>query len=187
MELQWILSVFLGIGLATAIGFRVFLPLLALSLANYFEIITLQESWSWIGSTPALILLSTATLVDIAGYYLPWFDNLLDTLAIPLAAFAGTAVMVATMGDAAPWITWSLAIIAGGGSAALIAGATSATRATSSISTAGLGNPVFSTFETLISTVVSVIAVFIPILAAIFALVILIVIVRFYKKYKSIK
>ncbi|MEH6407216.1 MAG: DUF4126 domain-containing protein, partial [Leeuwenhoekiella sp.] len=88
MELNWILSVFLGLGLATAVGFRVFLPLLVLSLATHFNIIPLQEGWQWVGSLPALILLISATIIEILGYYIPWVDNLLDTIAVPLAGIA---------------------------------------------------------------------------------------------------
>lgn len=184
MEMDWIISIFLGIGLATAVGFRVFLPLLILSLATHFNILPLQDSWQWVGSIPALVLLSTATLVEICGYYIPWLDNILDTIAVPLAAVAGTAVMMATMSDMEPWITWSLAIIAGGGTAAMVAGTTSAARLTSTATTAGLGNPVISTAETAVSGFVSVIAIFIPILAALLVIIILYFIVKLYKRFK---
>ena len=103
-----ILSIFLGIGLATATGFRVFLPLLVLSLAGFYEVIPLNEGWQWIGSLTAIITLGVATLIEIFGYYIPWFDNILDTIALPLATLAGTAIMVATITDLDPVITLSL-------------------------------------------------------------------------------
>jgi hypothetical protein len=121
-----IISIFLGIGLAAAVGFRVFLPLLVLSLAGYFDIIPLNDSWQWAGSLVAVIIMGVATLIEIGGYYIPWVDNALDTIAIPLAAIAGTAVMVATMAELDPVVTWALAIIAGGGTAAAIKGSASA-------------------------------------------------------------
>ncbi len=128
MRSDTILSIFLGIGLAASVGFRVFLPLFALSLASYFGIWELNESWQWIGSLAAVITLGVATVVEIFAYYIPYVDNLLDSIAIPLAAIAGTAVMVSTVADLSPVITWSLAIIAGGGTATAISGASSATR-----------------------------------------------------------
>ncbi|NCO63637.1 MAG: DUF4126 domain-containing protein, partial [Flavobacteriia bacterium] len=50
MNLESIISICLGIGLAASVGFRLFLPLFALSLASYFNILELNESWQWIGS-----------------------------------------------------------------------------------------------------------------------------------------
>ena len=83
---ETILGICLGIGLAASVGFRVFLPLLAVSLAGYFHIIPLHGDWQWVGSTTAIIVLSVATLIEVLTYYIPWFDNLLDTITIPLAA-----------------------------------------------------------------------------------------------------
>ncbi|MBV1923142.1 MAG: DUF4126 domain-containing protein [Flavobacteriaceae bacterium] len=181
------ISICLGIGLATAVGFRVFLPLLVLSLAGYYDYIPLNESWQWAGSLTAIITLGIATLVEIFGYYIPWFDNILDAIAIPLATVAGTAVMVATMSDMSPVFTWALAIIAGGGTAAIIKGNTSAIRLTSTATTGGIGNPVVATVETGTSTVMSLLSVFIAPLAFIFTILFFFGIYKFYKKLKKNK
>ena len=181
---ETIISIFLGIGLAASVGFRVFLTLFALSLASYFNVWELNESWQWIGSMTALITLGVATLVEIGTYYIPFVDNLMDTIAIPLATVAGTAVMVSTVADLSPVVTRALAIIAGGGTAATIKSATSATRLTSSVSTAGFGNPIVTTIETGSSIVMTLLSIFLPIIGFIMVIVILIV---FYKLYKKIK
>ena len=175
-------SICLGVGLAAAAGFRVFLPLLVLSLAGYFDYLPLNESWAWAGSLTAVITLSVASLVEIFGYYIPWFDNLLDTIAIPLAAVAGTAIMMATVSDLSPVVTWALAIIAGGGTAAAIKGNASALRITSSATTGGIANPIVATVETGTSTLMSLLAVFIAPLAFILVLLIFFGIYKFYKK-----
>lgn len=180
-----IISIFLGIGLAAAVGFRVFLPLLMLSLAGYYGIIPINESWQWVGSLTAVIVMGIATLVEIFGYYIPWFDNLLDTIALPLATLAGTAVMVATVTDLNPVITWALAIIAGGGTAAAIKGNTAAARLTSTATTGGIGNPVLSTVETGTSIVMAVASIFVPIIGFILVLFLFYVIFRFYKKLRK--
>lgn len=179
-----IISIFLGIGLAAAVGFRVFLPLLILSLAGYYEVIPLNESWQWVGSITAVITMGIATVIEICGYYIPWLDNLLDTIALPLATLAGTAVMVATVTDLDPVVTWALAIIAGGGTAAAIKGNTSAARLTSTASTAGMANPVIATVETAVAAVMSFAAIFIPILAFIIVLFLFFLIFWFYKKLR---
>ncbi|RMA64197.1 DUF4126 domain-containing protein [Ulvibacter antarcticus] len=180
-----IFSVFLGIGLAAAVGFRVFLPLLVLSLSAFYDIIPLNESWVWAGSLSAVIILAVATIVEILGYYIPWFDNALDTIAIPLAAVAGTAVMMATLADMDPVVTWALAIIAGGGTAAVVKGNTSALRLTSTATTGGLANPVVATVETGTSTLMSLVSVFIAPLAFLFVVLIFFGIYKFYKKLKK--
>lgn len=180
-----LISIFLGIGLAAAVGFRVFLPLLILSLAGHCEVIPLNESWQWVGSITAIIVLGVATVIEIFGYYIPWFDNLLDTIALPLATLAGTAVMVATVTDLSPVITWALAIIAGGGTAAAIKGNTSMARLTSSTTTGGVANPVISTVETAIATLIALASIFIPILAFLLVLVLFFLIFRFYKKLRK--
>jgi hypothetical protein len=181
---ETLFSILIGIGLAASVGFRIFVPLFALSLASYFGIIPLNESWEWVGSSTALIILGVATIVEILAYLIPWFDNLLDTVAVPLAAIAGTAVMVATVSDLDPTITWALAIIAGGGTAAAIKGSTSTTRLASTATTAGVANPVISTVETGTSIVMSALAIFIPVLAIICVVVIFWV---FYKVFKLFK
>lgn len=184
MTFETIISIFLGIGLAASVGFRVFVPLFALSLASYFDVWQLNESWEWIGSTTALITLGVATLVEVFAYYIPYIDNLLDTVSVPLAALAGTAVMLSTVSDLSPVITWALAIIAGGGTAAAISGTSSSTRLASTATTGGLANPIVTTLETGTSIVMSVVSIFIPILAIIFVIIILFVIFKLFKKFK---
>lgn len=184
---ETILSIFLGIGLSASAGFRVFLPLFALSLAAYFNVWELNESWQWIGSTTAVITLGIATLVEIIAYYIPVIDNVLDTIAIPLATIAGTAVMVSTVVDLSPVITWALAVIAGGGTAAAVKSSASATRLGSTVSTAGFGNPIVSTVETGTSIIMSVVSIFLPILAIVLVLFIFYMVYKVYKKIRPNK
>ena len=187
MTVETILSIFLGIGLAASVGFRVFVPLFALSLASYFGVWDLNESWEWIGSLVAVVTLGVATIVEIFAYYIPFIDNLLDSIAVPLAAIAGTAIMVSTAADLSPVITWALAIIAGGGTAAAIAGTSSVTRLTSTATTGGITNPIVATVETGTSIVMSAFSIFLPIVAIILVGLILLFIFWLYKKFKPHK
>ena len=184
MTSEAIISIFLGIGLAASVGFRVFLPLFAMSLAAYFEVIPLSENWQWIGTVPALIALGVAMFLEIFAYYIPFIDNMLDGIAVPLAAIAGTAVMVSTMADLSPMITWALAIIAGGGTASVVKSASAGTRLTSSVSTAGLGNPVVSTVETGGAVVMSLASIFMPFVAIILVIIILSALFWIYRKLR---
>ncbi len=184
MTSETIISIFLGIGLAASVGFRVFLPLFALSLASYFNMWELNDSWEWIGSLAAVVALGVAMLVEIFAYFIPWVDNLLDSVAVPLAAIAGTAVMVSTVADLDPVVTWALAIIAGGGTATAIKGAGATGRLASTATTGGLANPVVSTVETGTAVVVSTASIFAPILAAVLVIIILGIIFTIYRKLR---
>ena len=92
-------------------------------------------------------MLSVAALVEILAYYIPVVDNLLDTLAIPAAAVAGTIVSASVMTDVPPMVKWTAAVIAGGGIAGLTHGLTGFVRGHSTVLTGGLGNPVIATAE----------------------------------------
>ncbi|UJH66947.1 DUF4126 domain-containing protein [Allomuricauda sp. SCSIO 65647] len=187
MTQETIISIFLGIGLAASTGFRVFLPLFVLSLAAHFGLWELNDNWAWIGSLAAVITLGVATLVEIFAYFIPWVDNLLDSVAIPLAAIAGTAVMVSTVANLDPVITWSLAIIAGGGTATAIKGANAAGRLTSTATTGGVANPLVSTVETGTAAVVSTASIFAPIVATFLVIIILAFIFSIYRKLRPRK
>lgn len=184
MTQETILSLFLGIGLAASTGFRVFLPLFALSLASYFGVWDLNESWEWIGSIVAVLTFGIASLVEVFAYFIPWVDNALDSLAIPLAGLAGTAVMVSTMAGLDPVITWSLAIIAGGGTAAAIKGANATGRLTSTAATGGLANPIVSTLETGAAATVATASIFAPVIAAVLVIAILAFIFMIYRRLR---
>ncbi len=179
---ETIISIFLGLGLAASVGFRIFVPLFALSLAAHFNIIPLNESWQWVGGTTALVTLGFATIIEVLAYYIPWFDNLLDTIAVPLAAIAGTAVVVSTAVNLDPIVTWSLAIIAGGGTAAAVSSSTASTRAASTATTGGLANPIVSTLEVGSATALSGLAIFTPAIAIGVVILLLISIFFFFKK-----
>ncbi|MGB6152797.1 MAG: DUF4126 domain-containing protein [Pricia sp.] len=184
MTSETIISIFLGIGLSASVGFRVFLPLFALSLASSFGVWDLNDSWQWIGSLTAVITLGVATLIEIFAYFIPWVDNLLDSFAVPLAAIAGTAVMVSTVAGLDPVVTWSLAIIAGGGTATAIKGASATSRLASTATTGGLANPIVSTVETGTAMIVTTASIFAPVLAAVLVIIILFIIFRIYRKLR---
>lgn len=161
MELA--LGIITGIGLSAACGFRVFVPLLGMSIAHRAGHLSLANGFEWIGSTPALVTFSTATVLEILAYYIPWVDNLLDTAATPAAVVAGIIATASQCGDVSPWLQWSLAIIAGGGVSAIVQGGTVATRAVSTATTGGLGNFAISTLEGMASLLVVVLAIVVPV------------------------
>lgn len=180
--IETIISICLGIGLAASAGFRVFVPLFVLSLATHYGYVPVGESFTWIGSQAAMICLGIATVVEIFAYYIPFVDNLLDSIAIPLASIAGTIAMASTLVDLDPMLTWGLAIIAGGGTAAALNTATAKTRLSSTATTGGLANPIVSTTETATASFVSVTSIFLPVAAFLIVLFIFFVGIKLFKK-----
>ncbi|GGG11274.1 hypothetical protein GCM10011344_09960 [Dokdonia pacifica] len=184
MNFELIVSIVLGFSLAAAAGFRIFIPLLVMSLSAHYGWFPVDENWQWVGSSAALWLLGIAAVIETFAYFIPWLDNLLDTVSVPLAGIAGTLLMVATMGDVNPAFTWALAIVAGGGAAAAISGTTGATRLTSTATTGGIANPVVATAEAGAATTISVASVFSPFIALIVVLILVVGIWRFIKKLR---
>src|SRR5262245_57980614 len=141
------LSIVLGVVLAAATGFRVFLPMLIVSGAAYTGHLTLDNSFAWLGTPFALTMLGVAALVEVLAYYVPGVDNLLAAVATPAAIAAGTIVSAAVMTDLPPMMKWIAAVIAGGGAAGFTQGLTAMLRAKSTAFTGGFGNPVIATGE----------------------------------------
>lgn len=163
-------SIAAGLGLAAACGFRVFLPLAGLSAAATVGHLPLGGSFGWLATWPALIALGTATVAEIAAYYVPWLDHALDLLAAPAAVAAGVVAAGALPVDLPPFLRWALAIIGGGGTAGLVHGATALLRLKSGATTAGAANPVVATGELASAAVLAALALLVP-LAALVAVV----------------
>jgi hypothetical protein len=163
--LDLLTSIALGVGLAAAVGLRVFLPLLVLAIAGYAGAVPLSESFQWLATLPAVAMLAVAAVVEIAAYYVPGVDNLLDTIATPTALVAGTIAAAAVMTDLPPIVKWTTAVIAGGGAAGLTQGVTSLLRLKSTATTGGVGNPLVATGELGGAATLSLLAIFAPILA----------------------
>jgi len=178
MDFEILLTILMGIGLSAASGFRIFIPFLIISIASLSGNLTLADSFTWIGTIPALITFGIATILEIAGYYIPWIDNILDTIASPFAVIAGIILMASVVLEMSPLLKWTLVIIGGGGIAAAIQTLTGVTRVASSTTTGGLGNPIISSFELGGSVTLSAIAVLFPVIAGIVVLILLVLAIK---------
>ncbi|KMQ69619.1 membrane protein [Chryseobacterium sp. FH2] len=172
--LSYVLSAFIGIGLAAATGFRVFLPLFVVSMASYMGWIPVNEQFEWLSGLPILITTGIATIAEILAYYIPFVDHLLDTVSVPLATVAGSVLFASQFTDLGTFPQWALALIAGGGTAATISSGFAGIRAASTATTGGLGNSVVGTTETAGAGIMAVLAMVLPVLAAIFTLILVI-------------
>lgn len=185
---QILLAIGLGISLSACCGFRVFLPLLVTSVAMRAGWLPVSGSEQWMGSWAAILSFGLASLLEIGAYYIPVLDNLLDTIATPLAVAAGTllAASFLPVGDWDPMLRWGLGILAGGGMAGTIQLGTSAIRLFSTKTTGGTGNAIMATGEHLTAGVGTVLALLLPVLMAILALLLVIFILyRLFRRSKA--
>ena len=185
MNFELMLSICLGVGLAASSGFRVFVPLFVMSIAAYFNVLSLSENWTWLGGPYALIIFAVASIVESLAYLVPIVDNALDSLAIPLAGMAGTMTMASNVANLSPEATWALAIVAGGGAATAVKSTSALTRVASTATTAGLANPVIGAAETGAAVGLSVLAIVMPVAAAIVAILGLLCLIWFGVKIKK--
>lgn len=182
MTMEILLSVCLGLGLSAACGFRIFVPFLAMSAAAHTGYLHLDGQFGWIASTPALITLGAATVLEIGAYYVPWIDNLLDSVASPAAVVAGVVATASVVTDVDPLLKWTLAVIAGGGLAGAVQAVTTGVRGASSLTTGGLANPLVSTAEAGSAFGLAVLALLVPVLAVVAVVVLFVLVWRFWRR-----
>ena len=190
-EVTIIMATLMGISLAAASGFRVFLPPFLLSLAARFNVVWFLDidligtQFEFFTSTLSIVVLGIATVAEFAAFYAPWIDNALDTIATPASIMAGVAMTAIVLEGNDPIIQWAIAIVAGGGVAATIQSATVATRGLSSTFTFGLGNSAVATGENVASVALTLIAILIPFLSAFLVLLIVALLLRLKRKKKE--
>jgi hypothetical protein len=165
LNLDTFIEIMLAISLSAAAGFRVFVPLLALSAAAVLGHVDLPANFDWIENPQALGLFAIACILEIIGYSVPWMDHLLDVLATPAAIITGTIVAASVAPEMDPLVKWTLALAAGGGTAGVTKGLMNILRATSTAVSGGLTNPIFSALELLAAAVLSALAITVPVVA----------------------
>lgn len=177
-------AIALGIALSACCGFRIFIPMLAASVAGYNHWFNLSEDMQWLGSMPAIICFGTAAIVEVAAYYFPFLDNILDAAATPLAIAAGTIMAFAIIPGQTqePMLRWVTALIAGGATAGTIHVGTGLLRLFSTKATLGTGNPLVATGENAVAVTGSVLSFVAPVIVAIVLLLVVVWIV-----YKGIR
>jgi hypothetical protein len=162
--METLVGIVVGIGLSAACGFRVFVPLLMMNLAALTGHLHLAPGFEWIGSYFATVAFATATIAEVLAYCIPWLDHVLDLIASPAAIIAGAVVTASMVTDMSPFLKWALALIAGGGAAAIVQGMTVTLRTKTSALTAGTGNFLVSSVELAGSIITALLAILVPIL-----------------------
>ncbi len=168
-----------GIALSSAVGFRIFLPFLVAAIATKLGIVSVAADFAWLGSWPALAVLSAASLTEVAAYYLPVLDHALDVIGAPAAVIAGTLLTASMVVGMDEWLRWSLALIAGGGVAGALHAGMATIRGASTVTTAGFGNPVVATGEAVGATATALVALVLPVVVVLVAVIAIVLMARF--------
>lgn len=181
-------SVLLGLGLAASTGLNTFLPLLLLASAAHFGYLDAQHllngNFAWVKSDAAIGTLAIATVVEILGDKIPVVDHGLDvigTFARPLVgAFAAASVF--SGGD--PGTAAIAGLIIGAPIAFGFHAAKAGTRAGSTATTGGLGNPVLSFIEGVAAVGMTLAAIAFPWIMPLILLVVALALIAIYRKVR---
>jgi hypothetical protein len=188
-NLDTVVELMLAISLSSAAGFRVFVPLLVLSASAVLGHMDLPTNFDWLENPQALGLFAIAAILEVLGYAIPWLDHALDLVATPAAVLAGTVMTASLAPEMDPLVKWTLALVAGGGTAGLTKAVMNLLRGTSTAATGGLANPIFAALELLVAVTLSALAVTLPIAAGVVVIGILGFLMyklwRFFEAYKN--
>ena len=164
MDLNLLLALATGVGLAAACGLRAFLPLLAVGLAARFGLLHLHPGLEWLAGAPALWSLAAATAIELLADKVPVLDHALDALGTALRpAAAGLGTYAVLQGWGTPWA--QLLALALGAGALAVHGAKAHTRLGSTALSLGHANPFLSALEDFLALALVVAAVLLPLLA----------------------
>lgn len=188
MDYSILTNIAMGIALSACAGFRVFIPMLAGALAGHFNIISLPADMQWLSSWPAIACFGTAAIAEVGAYYIPFVDNLLDTIATPLSVGAGTllATSILPIGNQEPLVRWGIGLLAGGSMAGTIQMGTGLLRLFSSKATLGTGNAVVATSENAAAVSLTALSFFIPVIIAVLLIALIVwIIVKLTKRFSN--
>ena len=182
--MELLLSILIGISLSATTGFRLFIPLLVLSGCSLAGWVELSPTYAWIGTYPAFAALSVAAVLETAAYFFPYIDNLLGAAATPAKIIAGMLITASVMVEMSPMLTWTLAIILGGGSALGGSVISSTAHAGSTAATGGFANPFLSIFESIAAFFLSILSIIVPVIAIALFILLTIMVIKIYRRLR---
>ena len=165
-----------GVALAATAGLRMFMPFLFVGGMARYANMPAPGMLEWTASDAGFLLLLIATLLEVLGDKVPAVDHALDAVATFAKPAAGLLLPAALLYDLSPAGAWVLGIAAGAPLALGVHATKAGTRALSSATTMGAGNPLISLFEDVLAVAILVFTVLAPLIAValIVALVVLV-------------
>ncbi|MDO1559874.1 DUF4126 domain-containing protein [Brevundimonas sp. 2R-24] len=176
----WILPILLGLGLASATGFRTFLPMLLLGVAARFELfgIRLNEQAEWLVSDIALFGLGAAAVLEFAADKIPVLDHGLNAVGLVARPIAAAIAVGGVFWALDPGAAALAGVIVGAPTALAFAGVQGGARMASSGASAGLANPLVSVLEDVLTVMVVLLAFLAPVLIPVVLIALAVVVFR---------
>jgi len=176
-------QVVMGVGLAACAGLRAFLPLLVVGAAGRAGMLPMSDAFQWLTSTPALVVFAVAVVSEILADKIPLVDSALDVVQTFVKPVAGTVLVASLVTDLSPLHATVLGIVTGGVAAGAVQTLKAKTRVVSTLSTAGIANPMLSIGEDAGSLVGSVLSILLwPLALAAAAAVVLLYVLVFHRR-----
>jgi hypothetical protein len=183
--METILGLCIGIGLSAACGFRVFVPLLVMSLASILGWFEPMQGFEWLSMPSVCIALAIATVCEIAAYYIPWVDNALDTIATPAAMVAGTLTTMAVSSGEMSVCQLGRRNYCRWRNSRRCANEYGCCSRGFNCNDGGVANPLVSTVEWVGAVLLSVLSLLVPVLVVIVGIILAIWAVRWFKRKKQ--
>jgi Domain of unknown function (DUF4126) len=146
--------------------------LLASALLHRWGVVDLAAPFDDLSTNTGLVVLAALTAADFVGDKIPAVDHVLHAIGTVVHPAAGAVLFTGQTGLETD-IPDLVAIAAGGLTAGSVHGARAAVRPASTVSTAGIGNPVLSLGEDAGSIVLTAVAFALPVLAFVLVLALL--------------
>ena len=183
-----------GAGLSAAAGLNAYIPYLVVALlARFTDVITLPSGFSWVESTPSIVIASILLVGEIIVDKIPALDSVNDALGTIVRPASGAVVFAGTAAaanlDNSPWMTqhpW-VGLIGGAIVAGIFHTGKAAARPVANVGTGGFAAPVLSTAEDATSILLSLAAVFAPILALVLLAVVAWVMWRLWRRVVAVR
>jgi hypothetical protein len=168
-----------GVVLAATAGLRAFLPVFSASMVAWLTHLPLPANLAWLEKPQTILIFGVATLLEILGDKIPVVDHALDSIQHftkpALAVFAATPFLY----QLTPEYSVAIGILLGAPLALGVHSAKATARVGSTVTTAGMGNPVLSVVEDVAAIGAIVLGFIAPLLALVVAAVLIFLLARF--------
>jgi len=168
--MDYLIPVVTGVCLSACTGFRAFLPPFLVGLLLRFApgFSPLFPGFHFLSQAPVLFSLGVAAAVEFVGDKIPWVDNLLDMLSLPVKTVI-TAIMTYSLIPSGEykWFFLLMAMVLNQGATVTAHSGKSGIRAVSTVTTGGLANPVIGFIEDVSVAICTILAIVVPLLAAV--------------------
>lgn len=152
-----------ALGLSIPAGLNAYIPLLAVALAQRFDLLSLRSPFDILGAWWMIAIIAVLLTVEIVADKVPVVDHINDSIQTVIRPAVGGVLAVAASGNASGTSPWLL-VLAG----VLLAGSVHAVKATArpavNVATVGVGAPVVSTVEDVGALALSTVAIVAPVL-----------------------